>query len=175
MPAFAGAAGDPLTIDYFTIKGATARELRNELNRLGPIGDTGLRGDGYTHWHIAWKFEFESRGNTCVADNIRVTLEVHMILPRWDPPSDASSSLVALWDRYLTALRFHEDGHYNIALAAADEVRRSLVLDRTGGDCPALEKRLNSRANDILNRTRQEQAEYDRETDSGRKQGTSIL
>ena len=171
----ASAAAGGLKIDYFTIKGATARELRNELNRLGPIGETGIRGDGYTRWHIAWKYDFAPRGDTCVADNIRVTLEVNMILPRWEPPPGVSSTLVGLWDRYLAALRFHEDGHYRVAISAADEVRKTLAQYRAGGDCPALEKRLNSRANDILNRVRREQADYDRETDFGRNQGTSIL
>jgi predicted secreted Zn-dependent protease len=169
------AAGEALTIDYFTIQGSTARELRSELNRLGPIGETGLRGDAYTRWRIAWKFDFAPRGPTCVADNIRVTLEVHMILPRWEPPPGVSASLLELWDRYLTALRFHEDGHYRIAISAADEVRRTLARHRRGGDCPALEKLLHSKANDILNRTRREQADFDRETDFGRNQGTSIL
>ena len=61
-----------------------------------------------------------------------------MILPRWDPPAGVSPSLVTLWDRYLTALRFHEDGHYSIAIAAADEVRQTLAANRIGRNCATL-------------------------------------
>ena len=174
-PLLSAAANNALTVDYFTISGRTAAELRADLNRLGPVGETGIRGDGYTHWRIAWTFDFAPKGETCVAENFRVTLEVRMILPRWEPPANVAPSLVALWDRYLTALRFHEDGHYSIAIAAADEVRRALVANRTGRHCATLEKQLNSAANDILDQTRRRQANYDRETDSGRRQGTTVL
>jgi predicted secreted Zn-dependent protease len=175
LAALLSAAANPLTIDYYDIHGATARELRGDLDRLGPIGETGLRGDGYTHWRIAWKYDLTARGATCSASNIRVTLEVRMILPRWDPPARAASELTATWDEYMAALREHEDGHYRIALHAADEVRAVLGSGRVARDCPLLEKQLNSAANDLLERARQRQAEYDRETDSGRAQGTRIL
>jgi predicted secreted Zn-dependent protease len=104
-----------------------------------------------------------------------VTLEVRMILPRWEPPAKTAPGLTATWDEYLAALREHEDGHYRIALRAADEVRAVLGSGSVARECPLLEKQLNSAANDVLDRTRQRQADYDRDTDSGRAQGTRVL
>jgi predicted secreted Zn-dependent protease len=169
------AAAPAFTLEQFDIHRATARELRAQLNALGPVGETGLRGDGYTHWRIAWTYDLESSNGRCTANNFRVTLEVRMILPRWTPPPEAAPGLVTLWDQYSAALREHEDGHYQIAIRAADDVRRALAANASAADCRTLQSRLDGAANGILDDTRRRQADYDRDTDSGRAQGTRVL
>ena len=168
-------AADTLDLEYFDVHGSSARELRADLGRLGPVADNGVRGDAYTHWRIAWKFDLTERGPDCIAGNFRVDLTVTMTLPRWLPPNDAPADLVALWDQYSTALRFHEDGHYRIALATAQEVTRRLKAESRGKACNTLENKLNSTANAVLDEYRTRQSDYDRETDSGRAQGTNVL
>lgn len=169
------AAAPAFTLEQFDIHGATARELRAQLNALGPVGETGLRGDGYTHWRIAWTYDLDFRAGRCTAGNVHVTLEVRMTLPRWIPPPDAAPDLVTLWDQYSAALREHEDGHYQIAIRAADDVRHALGARPAGTDCRTLQGQLDDTANQILDDTRRRQADYDRDTDSGRAQGTRVL
>jgi predicted secreted Zn-dependent protease len=169
------AAGDSLSVEYFDIQGATARELREELSRLGPVADNGIRGDAFTRWQISWKFDLTERDKACIAGNFAVDLTVTMFLPRWVPPADASAELIALWDRYSAAVRFHEDGHHRIALAAGQEVMRRLNAESRGQGCKALENRLKAVVDEVLIEYRARQADYDRETDSGRAQGTNIL
>jgi predicted secreted Zn-dependent protease len=160
---------------YYTIQGSTTRELRADMNRLGPLSDAGVRNDGYTHWDIQWRYDFDRTAGGCAADNFRVTLEVRMTMPRWNPPAGAPRTLIATWKRFEEALRVHEDGHYQLAVAAADEVRRVLEANRKGRDCRQLEESLNAAGAAVLAESRLRQARYDRETDSGRKQGVDIL
>lgn len=168
-PSFAE-RGD-FAVEYFDVHGATSRELDAEIGAKGPVGENGLRSDGYTRWHIGWRFGMDSDATGCRARDIVVDLDIRMTLPRWDPPRAADPALVKRWNQYLAALRLHEDGHRYRAEAAAGDVRRALRRERAARDCRTLENRLNSLANALLDELRRSQAAYDRETESGRKQG----
>jgi predicted secreted Zn-dependent protease len=168
-PAFADRSD--FSIEYFSIEGDTSRELSAEIDAKGPVGDNGLRSDGYTRWFINWRFDMQSDATGCTASRIVVDLAVRMTLPRWQPPRSADPALVTRWNRYLSALRIHEDGHRFRAEAAAGDVRRALQRERGAADCRTLENRLNARANALLDELRTRQDAYDRETQSGRKQG----
>jgi predicted secreted Zn-dependent protease len=166
---------DSFRVENFSIRGATARELRDELKRLGPVGETGIRGDGYTEYRIAWKFSMRLKDGVCRADNVAVDLDVTMQLPSWDPPAGVAPELIATWDRFSDLLREHEDGHHRLAIAAAREVRRKLRARAKASSCEDLKAKLNDRANQVLREYRERQQEYDLETDYGRAQGTGVL
>ena len=173
-PALA-AGKDSFRIEYFTIRGATARELRTDLSRLGPVGETGLRGDAYTEYRIAWQFTMTPKDGSCRAHDMNVDLDVKMLLPRWDKPAKVAPELVRTWERFSAVLREHEDGHHRIAVAAAKEVRRRLGQRMRADRCETLEARLTDIANGVLAEYRRRQAGYDDQTDFGRKQTTGLL
>jgi predicted secreted Zn-dependent protease len=168
-------ARDSFRIEYFDVHGSTARELRADLSRVGPVGETGIRGDGYTEYRIAWRFTMTSKDGVCRAHDVEVDLDVRMMLPRWKQPAAASAALVRTWNRFSEVLREHEDGHHRIAVAAAREVRRKLRGAPKSADCRALEARMNASANEVLREYRQRQADFDRKTDYGRVQSAGIL
>jgi len=174
IPALA-AGQDSFRIEYFTIQGATARELRADLKRLGPVGETGIRGDAYTEYRIAWQFSMTLKDGSCRAHDVNVDLDVTMLLPRWKKPAGAPAALVETWGRFSAVLRDHEDGHHRIAVAAAKEVRRKLGKRIRAASCEALKVRLTDTANAVLREYRDKQADYDEQTDFGRKQTTGIL
>ena len=171
----AAAWADSFRVENFTIRGATARELRDELTRLGPVGETGIRGDGYTEYRIAWKFSMQQKDGVCRADNVAVDLDVTMRLPSWNPPAGVAPELIATWDRFSEVLREHENGHHRLAIAAAREVRRKLQARARTAGCEELKAKLNDRASQVLREYRERQQEYDLETDYGRAQGTGVL
>jgi predicted secreted Zn-dependent protease len=175
LPLIACADEKNLRVDYYDIGGERARELRADLDRRGPVDDTGKRSDAYTRWHIAWRYDFDSSAGGCSAGNYRVDLTVTMTMPRWSPTPKASPALRDLWARYLSALQRHEDGHYDLAIAAAEDVRRSLGAVGRESGCDLLRSRLDSAANAVLDAYRRKEQDYDRETDSGRRQGTNVL
>jgi predicted secreted Zn-dependent protease len=174
LAAPAAAERNDFDLEHYVVHGATARALRAELDAKGPLGETGRRGDGYTRWSISWTYGLDFAGGVCTASRINVDLSIHMILPRWEKASAPEPGLVALWNRYFAALRVHEDGHRDLAVSAAREVRRALARERGAADCEALKKRMNSKANSLLDRLRRDQAAYDRATDDGKKQGVRL-
>ena len=174
LPAIASAK-DSFRIEYFDIRGMTARELRADLKRLGPVGETGVRGDGYTEYRIAWRFSMKLKQGVCRAHHAEVDLDVTMQLPRWDKPAGVSTQLAETWDRFSEVLREHEDGHHRLAVSAAREVRRKLKARVKAANCEALKSKVNATANEVLSEYREKQLQYDLKTDYGRGQGTNIL
>jgi predicted secreted Zn-dependent protease len=168
-------ARDTFRIEYFDIRGSTARELRTHLSRVGPVGETGIRGDGYTEYRIAWRYGMTSKDGRCRAHDIEVDLDVRMLLPRWNPPAGANSALLETWKRFSHDLREHEDGHHRIAKSAAQAVRRQLERSGKARDCRTLEASMTTTANKVLAEYREKQAEFDRKTDYGRAQGARLL
>lgn len=168
-------ARDSFRIEYFTIHGSTAKSLRADLSRLGPVGETGIRGDAYTEYRIAWQASMTFKEGSCRAHDVNVDLDVTMRLPRWEKPADASPDLVRSWEAFSAVLRDHEDGHHRLAIAAAKEVRRRLGKRLQASSCEILKVRLNDIANAALLEYRNKQQDYDEQTDHGRKQTTGIL
>jgi predicted secreted Zn-dependent protease len=123
IPALA-AARDSFRIEYFTIRGSTMTELRDDLKRVGPVGETGMRGDAYTEYRIAWQSSMTFKDGSCRAHDVNVDLDVTMLLPRWEKPASVTAELVHSWEGFSAVLREHEDGHYRLAVEAAQEVRR---------------------------------------------------
>jgi predicted secreted Zn-dependent protease len=171
----AASSADSFRVENFAIHGATARELRDELKRLGPVGETGIRGDAYTEYRIAWRFSMQMNDGVCRADDVAVDLDVTMRLPTWNPPAHAAPQLIDTWDRFSEVLREHEDGHHRLAIAAAREVRRKLRARTKASSCEELKAKLNDRSNEVLREYRERQLKYDLETDYGRGQGTGVL
>jgi predicted secreted Zn-dependent protease len=159
------------SIEYFTLTGTTARALSAEIDAKGPFGEDGRRSDGYTHWAMNWSFGFDSSDAGCTASRVVVDLDILMTLPRWTPPPGTDAELLSRWNRYIAALRIHEDGHRYRAETAARDMRQALLLERPAPDCDTLRNRLDSRANGLLDDLRKRQAVYDRETAFGQKQG----
>ena len=157
-------------IEYFTIDGDTSLELSAAIDAKGPVGEDGRRSDGFTRWNMSWTFGLSTDDTGCIPGRVSVDLDIHMILPRWDTPPGADPRLIGRWNRYLAALRNHEDGHRNRAETAAGELRRALLRERAP-DCQTLENRLDSMANALLADLRKRQTAYDLETNFGKNQG----
>jgi predicted secreted Zn-dependent protease len=174
LPAVA-VAKDSFRIEYFDLRGSTARELRADLSRLGPVGETGIRGDGYTEYRIAWRFSMTLKDGVCSAQDVEINLDVTMKLPRWNPPAGVSSELLETWDRFSDDLREHEDQHHKIARSAAKAVKRKLKGRIKGASCEALKAKMNTAATDVLREYREKQLEYDLETDYGRADSAKLL
>jgi predicted secreted Zn-dependent protease len=174
--AMAGSArADSFRVDSFDIHGSTARQLRDDLTRRGPVGETGIPGDAYTEYRIAWRFSMRMNDGACRVDNVVVDLDVTMQLPRWDPPAGVPPLLIDTWKRFSKDLREHEDGHHRLAIAAAQEVRRRLQARVRASGCDRLKAKLNERANEVLREYRERQHQYDLDTDYGRAGGTPLF
>jgi predicted secreted Zn-dependent protease len=176
-PPFVQAANSTLqpsvTVDYryYSVSGSTPQALRSQLNRVSPVFQDGQRFDGKTYWYVRWFYYYANTGNSCRITQVKSSVEVELTLPQWQQPTNAPRSLVNQWQRYMTALQLHEDGHKDHGVAAAQEVLSVINNLPAYPSCPELETAANAAGKGVLQRYNQKDIEYDRVTQHGATQG----
>lgn len=167
-------AAPSLDVQYYDVQGTTRQALRRSLAERGPIGDDGVRYHAYTRWFVRWNYRLASSAGGCRVDSLEVSLEATMILPRWSGSKDAPASLRRQWERYVAALRLHEEGHYAHGVAVGDEVRRRLAALGGTENCGRLRQRVDAEGEAVLEAYRKREREYDLHTGHGVTQGARI-
>lgn len=167
--------GSPILVSYQTrqypIQGSTADELRQAMNRLGPLDDAGRPWDAVTHWYVSWSYPYHQEGSDCELGPLEVRVEIMQIMPDWDPPASVSEDLMARWNAYLAALEEHEARHQELGLEAAHEVWLALSSMEAYPTCQTLEEAADATAQSVLDRFRRMEDAYDQETSHGATQG----
>lgn len=159
------------TVNYYDVHGRTYAELHADMRRLGPkiLGGSFV---GETRSPMSWTWRTESTGSTCSLRDVRVRVDAEIMLPRWTPPADADSSVVAEWKRFITALETHEAGHKDISARAGRDIKDQ--LRGLMGSCSQVSARANDIARRIIDDANRAQKRYDAETRHGLTQGTGF-
>lgn len=160
------------SVTYYDVQGRTYAELHAEMRRLGPKISGGSY-VGETRSPTTWSWRAESTpGGNCTLRDVRVHVSAEILLPRWAPPPDADSGVVAEWTRFIAALETHEAGHKDISARAGRDLKdqlRSLT-----GPCSQVSAQANSIAGRIMDEANLAQKRYDAETRHGLTQGTGF-
>lgn len=165
-------AEDP-QIAYYDVTGNDAQALRQQMSAKGPL-DHGKRFDAHTDWYVKWGYRYRPTATGCEFISVDVSVTGTILLPRWSHTDRASSALVQKWDRYLAALRLHEEGHYDHGADAAKEIEALAKSFHDSGDCKAMVAAFNEQARSIIEKYNALDVAYDRETDHGRAQGAQF-
>ena len=162
-----------ITVDYryYAVGGSTPQAMRSQLNQVSPVVEDGQRFDGKTYWYVRWSYYYANKGNRCRITQAKSSVEVEFTLPQWQQPTNAPRSLVNQWQRYMSALQLHEDGHKDHGIAAAQEVLAAIKNLPDYPSCPELETAANAAGKSIIQRYNQKDIEYDRVTQHGATQG----
>jgi len=151
---------------YYEISGVAGDDLRAQMDELGP-GDH----DVYTSWFIRWTYPDVVTDATCAVGPVEVSLSITYTLPQWDAPPGAPVDLVEKWNAYLAALQLHEAGHKDIAVAAGNEIRKTLSALPAYPSCEELHRSGEAASQDVMDRYRLQEVQYDQQTDHGATQG----
>jgi len=177
MPLFAAELAAPTihdSIDYRDITGNTEAALAAALKNTAAADPAGDEFFGRTRWRVQWNFRVESVDGSCRLASATTDLDIRMSLPRWDPPPSASPELVRRWNRFMSALRKHEDGHRDIAVAAANAIEKHAMKAAPEPDCDTLKKTLSQIADATVQEYRDRGTSYDTTTQHGRTQGATF-
>lgn len=153
------------TVKYYDVKGASARDLSEQLRRKGPRGFA-----AYTAWNVKWDYSSARDGKGCRVTRASTSVAVEYTMPRWQPPANADRATRQSWERFIKALKAHEDGHRDIGIGAARAIE-NVVGNLTRVPCDELSRKASEAAKKILYDARKKEAEYDRRTQHGVQQG----
>ena len=173
--AFVPARAADVRIVYYDIHGRTVRDLFNEMQAKGPADSSGSRFPAYTRWRVSWNFRYESTPGSCKLTELNASVEGTTTLPHWVEGDAASTPLKKEWQDFIAALRVHESGHYAHGVEAAAEVQGIEPSIQPASDCPDLTRQVTHRAESILEKYRAIDAQYDRDTNHGQKQGAVLM
>ena len=158
-------------VEHYDISGSTPADLRREMNAKGPQGAGGKRFDGYTRWHVSWRYQYNHTAGGCAIASVTTSAKVTITLPRWTNEGGAGGSTRQQWARYLAALEKHEQGHRRNGINAANEVDRAIAAVPPAANCDALGASANALGMRILQKYNQRDLDYDRDTNHGVTQG----
>ncbi|MGE5191020.1 MAG: DUF922 domain-containing protein [Deltaproteobacteria bacterium] len=159
-------------IAYYDIFGATPSELRDEMDRIGPVDGQGKRATATTWWNVAWVYRVKTTGTeSCKLSSFSVGLDVVTTLPRWQPDSNASKELRTEWGEFAARVKRHEVGHKQIGEAAAAEIGQRVRDINERQPCEEFEAAIEKVAKKTLAEYRRKDAQYDEETQHGLTQG----
>ena len=177
MPTFAVDIAPPKvneSVDYRDVGGATEDQLVASLKSVAQADEKGHRFAGDTHWQLRWDFHVESSGDECRVASVSTEVDIHTTLIRWNPPLSAKPALIKRWNTFAAALRKHEDGHRDIAVAAAREVGDRVGKVPPASDCAKLKQALQQTADGVVRDYRDKESRYDTTTMHGRAQGATF-
>ncbi len=159
--------------DDYTISGSSEAALRSAMTSSSPL-DHGKHFDAHTEWYINWSYPFDRENGEGGTGAVSVTLTTTYHYPIWNADPSAPPALDAKWQKYMTSLHAHEEGHAEHGRDAADEVERTLSALPAASDCTIMDKTANARAHAIIDRYAAEDVTYDAETKHGATQGATF-
>ena len=156
--------------DFYEVEGESLGEIEESMRRRGPYGH-----DGYTSWYVGWKYTFLWSDDECFVTSFWTTVQVRYAMPKLVENPNHSLALLAEWERYLEALREHEEGHAALALEAAAEMERVVLENHmVGTSRKELSDAIDASCRAALKRARTREQAYDRNTEHGRTQGARL-
>ncbi|MBN2394142.1 MAG: DUF922 domain-containing protein [Anaerolineae bacterium] len=146
---------ETVTRDDYDVEGSTLEEVAKQLDP---------KEWGRCTYHYDYSYE-TLRGRTTKVD---ITLKLTILLPRWTGEGwkKASSAAKKAWQRMMTALEKHENGHADIARKWAPVFKQRLLKQR--------ENRLQTRFNQTLRKVKKENKQYDQKTKHGQNEGVTL-
>lgn len=138
------------SISYFQIGGTTAADLDDELSRKGPFTQaTGNRHPGATQIRFGGDLTYTKRGTRCAVEDVTVTLETKIILPRWKNRKRASPEMAMIWDALSADIKRHEERHAEIARQHAKLLESRLMKLRPARDCDRLQEKVSAVTDEV--------------------------
>lgn len=174
LPALA----EPVTrlhTSYYYIDGSSATLLAGQIEQKGPPAADGRRRPALTKWNIQWKFRHVQEGVSCAMKDAAVLVGVAQTMPRWRGEAQGAGALKARWQKFLDAVKRHENGHKDNAIRAGAEIEAALLAVKPHSNCEDLARSANDAAEEIVRKYRKLDEDYDRDTGFGRTQGAALI
>jgi predicted secreted Zn-dependent protease len=161
-----------LEYEYYTAYAQPNRSLSSVVKEASPLRENGKTMDGYTHWHVNWRFWWhESADGRCRMTNVTTDLTATITLPRI---VNATTAQETQFNRFVAALRTHELGHYENGRHATMKIDSEILALPEMASCKTLGATANDLGNSILKEYNAMDVQYDAATDHGRTQGANL-
>lgn len=142
-------------VQPYKVVGSSLSEVLSSIRELGPKDQHGISRHAYAGWDIRWSWDKGIK-------NPKVRLKLTLIHPAWD-------GNCAEWGRYMDAILRHEMNHLNNSIKTASKILKT--IESSEG---LSEEELNQRLAILLQKNREFDLQYDKDTHHGLHEGVLI-
>jgi predicted secreted Zn-dependent protease len=159
------------TMETYTVSGVTSRSLLRELDANARVSETsGAKTYGSASVYVNWSYNYREQASSCRIDKAKVSLDITLRMPQWQPEREPSQALKAQWQVFHDALTLHELRHRAFGVDAARKIK--VALDALSApSCDALNAEVDRRTGQVMENLSQANRMYDAETSHGRTEG----
>jgi predicted secreted Zn-dependent protease len=162
-------------IDHYEVTGNTVTEIQRSIGKRTPIRSGTKFYGGVTRWKLdtTYKAREMASGGCAVIEPV-VYLDVQVLLPKLVPGPRITRPVLAEWDRFLGALRAHEQLHALNGLHTARTLEQRMTNLKTAFNCQKMRDMLTEASQALIKNINQRDIDMDRETNHGETQGAYL-
>lgn len=154
---------------YYTANADPDHSLLSILDKASSIRVDNRIYHGLTKWHVKWNYRwFEKPDGGCKITRVTTKYTSTITLPEL---TGGDARQQELFNHYVSALRTHELGHYDIGKQAADMIDNGIASLPEMSSCKELEATANGLGYQTLDEYRDKEKQYDADTGHGKSQG----
>jgi predicted secreted Zn-dependent protease len=159
---------------YYRVYGNTAAQIKTQLQQCPALSRTTGTFGAATGSNVTWQYAWTiNSAGTCTISAVKVGLHINMILPAWESTNTAASGLAADWQRMITNLAGHENGHVAVYQQYAVQLLQDLQ-SLPAADCAAAGTQAEAKAAAVIAAMNSANAAYDVHTHHGVAQGVVL-
>lgn len=158
----------------YRVYGNSTSEIWSQINRCSPTRSGGVFAAN-TSYRLDYVYRFMvGADGQCRIASAAVGMHTSQVFPAWSPASGTSSSTVAGWNRFIAALRTHENGHVTIDNSYAQRMYTAIMATQPNASCSALQASVNGTLASLQAQLDAANDAYDTATGHGRTQGATL-
>jgi len=158
-------------ISYYPIWGSTKADLIDEMNQSGIEDEKGIHRFAYTGWYTHWDYTYTQTETSCSIDDIKVFMDVSILIPRWEDDPHNGSDLSKKWKMYSEKLLDHEYLHRDSANECGKKILSELRAIPSQATCRDLQSALQTKSSALLEECNKRDVHIDEVTNHGINDG----
>ncbi len=150
--------------EFYSVIPLSVDDLISSVKKASPIRANKNIYFGSTKYNINWQFWWKRSSKQCRISKVKTTLKLKYTMPKLE--SDIKEVQV-VWNSWYPNLRKHEKRHGQLAKKMTSKIDSSIYNMKPRSNCDLLSKEANELGYKLLDKLKQENAEYDKKTNYG--------
>jgi predicted secreted Zn-dependent protease len=162
------------TIQHYPVTGASTGEISKSVFQNTPVQMSNGRFGAVTHNKFTTSYStIATEQGGCEVKNARVQLDSTIVLPQL-AETGQSAAVLKEWERYIGALRAHEQMHANNGRYTAETVASRLYDFKSGLSCVQMRAKLDQAVDLLIQNMGNWDTQLDAQTEHGKTQGAFL-
>ncbi len=159
-----------VSTNYYVVAGTNHLSIRAAMVQTRPWKERSSY-DAHTTWSMWPRLTWRRVDDQYFLASCEVKTRIVITLPCWNATRPIDTALAAQWEGYFRALSLHEQGHVQVARAAAAELERRLSKLAGYNSADDLNDAARRITREVMDEFRKKDAAYDEVTQHGQVQG----